>query len=285
MLMGERIRLAHEKGYGILTQGFVKKSRILPAHLAPWSDFNFDEWKPGFAMAAHRHDFLQVIHVLAGSLEVHWGKGWETLAPGMAHILPPGHPHRLRSPGGHRQFGLNFTRIPDARGILAEGLRLCVEPKVLRFPLSKVLEKSLMVWSPGTTWDSLQISHILEGHTLSFFEALRPKEGTKLAERILMALKSRGHGPLSVEEVARSVGVGRATLQRGCREHFGVGVAHLQERLRLERAAELLLHKSTAVGEISESLGYPDIFSFSRAFKRVYGKSPRAFRTERQPPG
>ena len=45
-------------------------------------------------------------------------------------------------------------------------------------------------------------------------------------------------------------------------------------RLRMNRAAELLIDDGLMVKEVADKLGFPDAFTFSRAFKRIHGVPP-----------
>lgn len=49
-------------------------------------------------------------------------------------------------------------------------------------------------------------------------------------------------------------------------------------RFRMEKAAEALTTTGASVGDISLSVGYANPLHFSRAFKNVYGVSPREYR-------
>ena len=59
---------------------------------------------------------------------------------------------------------------------------------------------------------------------------------------------------------------------------FGVLPKLYIDKLRLNKAAELLAETSMSVAEISEMMGYQDPFHFSRRFKSVIGFSPRQYR-------
>ncbi len=48
-------------------------------------------------------------------------------------------------------------------------------------------------------------------------------------------------------------------------------------RLKMDRAAELLLHSSLMVKEVAAAVGFEDAYHFSRVFKRVRGLSPTEF--------
>jgi AraC-like DNA-binding protein len=252
---------------------------MIQSGFRPWSDHNFNQWSPGAVMDRHAHPFLQSIQVLEGVLEVDWGSGWRSLGPGEVHVLPPRAGHRLRSPRGHRQFGLNFSPAGDERGLLAALLRACQAPLILRLPFPRSWERSLTL-SPRAPGDlqALRLAHALEEYTLALIAALTPREESALASRLLSLFSEQLEHPLTVPEAARRLGISRAALQRLCQAHFSCGAVHLQERMRLERAAMELLHSDLPVGVVAERFGYPDLFRFSRSFKRVHGLSPLAWR-------
>ena len=46
----------------------------------------------------------------------------------------------------------------------------------------------------------------------------------------------------------------------------------------MAKASDMLVTTNRSVGEIGEAVGYPNLLHFSRAFKGVYGVSPRDYR-------
>lgn len=50
------------------------------------------------------------------------------------------------------------------------------------------------------------------------------------------------------------------------------------DRLRLEKAAEMLRQNRMSVGEVAEALGYSSPFHLSRAFRELFGFRPRRTR-------
>ena len=49
-------------------------------------------------------------------------------------------------------------------------------------------------------------------------------------------------------------------------------------RLKIQKACELLKTTDQTIREVGESLGFPDPFYFSRLFKKIMGFSPRTYR-------
>ncbi|MCJ8013261.1 AraC family transcriptional regulator [Paenibacillus sp. KQZ6P-2] len=83
---------------------------------------------------------------------------------------------------------------------------------------------------------------------------------------------------LRVETVAGMFGLHRSHFSHVFAQKVGVSPQQYVQRLRLTRAGELLMDVSLQIGEIASSVGYPDLYTFSRAFKRYHGCSPSDYR-------
>lgn len=247
----------------------------LPA-APPYDNLNFFRWEPGRAMEWHAHPHLQAIQVLEGALEVDWGAGWRRVGPGSVHLLPAGVRHRLRS-AGHLQFGLNFQAADDARGLLAWLRAACPRPLVVPCPAPPGCLAALRaIESVDAPADRLAAAGELDRWCLALGGGLHGHDpGTA---RLLAALRERLDRPLRVPEVARALGLSRVGVQRLAQRSHGTGVAHLHERLRLERAAQLLATTGLAAGLIARRCGFRDGAHLSRRFRVRYGAAPTAWR-------
>ena len=242
----------------------------------PYGDLNFHRWEPGRAMELHGHAFLQAIQVLEGMLEVDWGDGWRRLGPGAVHLLPAGARHRLRS-AGHLQFGLNFQAEDDARGLLAWLRTACVRPLVLACPAPPgCLEALRAIESVDAPGDRLAAAAELDRWCLALAAALRGRDAA--GSRLLAALRLCLDRPLRVPEIARRLGLSRIGVQRLAQRSHATGVAHLHERLRLERAAQLLAGSDLAAAAIAVRCGFRDGAHLARRFRARYGAPPAAWR-------
>ncbi|MFY9636493.1 MAG: AraC family transcriptional regulator, partial [Cellulosimicrobium cellulans] len=87
--------------------------------------------------------------------------------------------------------------------------------------------------------------------------------------------------PWTVESLAGSVGVSRASLARRFHERVGKPPMAYLNQWRLAKAADLMSDPRLTLSSISRQIGYGSPFSFSAAFKRRYGVSPQEYRRRR----
>lgn len=84
---------------------------------------------------------------------------------------------------------------------------------------------------------------------------------------------------ISVSEIADSLGISRAYLNRIFQQELNVSIQNYLIDLRMNKAANLLASTMLSIKEISNQVGYNDQLVFSRAFKKVLGMSPKNYRT------
>jgi len=83
---------------------------------------------------------------------------------------------------------------------------------------------------------------------------------------------------LSISEIAAQCGVGDCYFRRLFQEYSGESPMNFRQRLRIERAKQLLLSEEQyTVGEIAQELKFSDIYHFSKTFKKYCGVSPTGF--------
>lgn len=83
---------------------------------------------------------------------------------------------------------------------------------------------------------------------------------------------------ITVEDVAKFVRLHRTYLSKIFTKEVGMPPSNYLIKTRLDRGKRLLLESALSVTEIALSVGYPDIYSFTRAFTRCFGVSPNGIR-------
>lgn len=85
------------------------------------------------------------------------------------------------------------------------------------------------------------------------------------------------HGKARADEIARHLGVSQRTFARRL-SHEGLTFSNVLENLRADLANRYLNEGELPVSQIAWLLGYREVGSFSHAFKRWTGKTPREAR-------
>ena len=85
---------------------------------------------------------------------------------------------------------------------------------------------------------------------------------------------------ISVEDIAASCGLNRSYFGKIFHENMGKSPQEFLISYRMTKATELLKLTGLSIADIGNAVGYPNQLHFSRAFKNVYGISPRQWRYE-----
>ncbi|MEW6501797.1 MAG: helix-turn-helix domain-containing protein [Thermodesulfobacteriota bacterium] len=110
----------------------------------------------------------------------------------------------------------------------------------------------------------------------SFAPILDHRDGAVLA--VQHRLEREFAKPLSLAEMAAWVHLSPRTLQRRFRAATGDSPLGYLQRLRLGKAQERLENTQLPLEEIVVEVGYGDLSSFRRLFRRQYGLSPARYR-------
>ena len=95
----------------------------------------------------------------------------------------------------------------------------------------------------------------------------------------LRMMRDNPGGAWTIAHLARAVGLSRTSFAVRFRHAVGEPPMTHLTRLRLSGGAGYLTSTSRTIGDIAHEVGYDNEASFSKAFKRSYGRSPGAFRT------
>lgn len=90
------------------------------------------------------------------------------------------------------------------------------------------------------------------------------------------------HGTGSLDDAARSVGLGRRRFTELFREIAGESWRRRVQRLRLEQACRLLETTQRSVTMIAFECGFEELSHFHHCFKAVHGITPREYRVRRR---
>lgn len=87
---------------------------------------------------------------------------------------------------------------------------------------------------------------------------------------------------VTIEQIAEHVGVDRAHFSRKFHSTFLISPAKYLQNLKINEAKRLLEQTTYNLSIIAQSIGYTDMSTFSKAFKKTAGIPPREYRFRHQ---
>lgn len=131
----------------------------------------------------------------------------------------------------------------------------------------------------------------LIGHLYMFIDYLsrsaaeiKLHQGSKLRDfyihEALVFIEQNFQNDISVEDIAEVCGLNRTYFGKIFKETVGKSPQEFLINYRMAKAADLLKLTKLSIGDISTAIGYCNQLHFSRAFKNVYGISPKKWRVQ-----
>ena len=126
-----------------------------------------------------------------------------------------------------------------------------------------------------------ELEQFSENILCSCIESFQKKEKgySSNVEKAIEFIKSNYMRELSIEDVASSVFLSSGYLSIIFKEETGYTILEYITHIRMQKAGELLRnHMDWKVKEVAEQLGYHNVQSFIRFFKKYYGETPVTYR-------
>ena len=131
----------------------------------------------------------------------------------------------------------------------------------------------------------------LIGHLYIFIDALlRSSNSTQITKgntlrdfyikEAISYIEQNFQNEITIEDISKFCGLNRSYFGKIFHENIGKTPQEFLISYRMTKAAELLKLTDLPIADIGNAVGYPNQLHFSRAFKNVYGKSPRQWRYE-----
>lgn len=181
-----------------------------------------------------------------------------------------------------------LTRELEAAGTLPLDLQGAGTEQVRRI-LGIVQEMMFEQVTQRLGWEALLIARLTDLAVLSLRRtcgAIRidrlDESGTRVA-LYAARLKTEFYTAVSLDDAARSVGLGRRRFTELFREITGESWRRHIHRLRMDYAEKLLTSTERSVTAIAFECGFEELSHFHHSFKATYGTTPVAFRQRFRP--
>ena len=202
---------------------------------------------------------------------------------GMAFLLFPGewHMYQPDQSTGWQELWVGFRGLDAERLMTRFFAKETAVVEVGQLDALKDTMDQLLHWVPQPIAgrDQIAASHI--PLALAFLRAgYTPENHTTQNEsqRIILAkseLLQNIYGRTDLDALATKLGMSYSSFRSSFKRHTGYAPREFENRMKLNRSRDLLLQEGKSVSETASILGYTSVYYYSRAFKKLFGRSPK----------
>ena len=138
-------------------------------------------------------------------------------------------------------------------------------------------------WASSDELDRLQVTGLFYQLVYEQFRQWKMArqqqiESLELAEQIEAYIQEHYAHSISMENMAAHFHYSTHYLARVFKRKYGCSPMDYVIQTRINRAKHLLSETEAQIREVAESVGYKDLFYFSRMFKRTTGETPAQYK-------
>lgn len=259
----------------------------------------------------HRHNYVEVIYVLEGSVTNLIGEKEVVVKKGELLFLNQYTRHAIL-PAGETDIAVNFIILPEffdvATGMIGSGNVLAdflvnilrknrEEGEYLHFKVSDVLQvQNLlenMIYSLvhnrendhiiNQTTMGLVFLHLLD--SVPYAETRIPNQYENMMIMTVFKYIEQQYPTATLTHLCQEVHQPMHTMSKMIKSATGCTFKELLQRKRLNKAVKLICDTDLPVNDIIAAVGYENNSYFHRIFKERYHLTPRAFRLENRKTG
>lgn len=114
---------------------------------------------------------------------------------------------------------------------------------------------------------------------------MEKKESANLyVSKSISYIQKNYQNPITVKEIAEYLSLNRSYLTEVFMKTIHFSPQHFLMKFRITKATEFLVNTDLTIENIAYSCGYSNVYSFSKAFKKVTGCSPAQYRKQTRIP-
>lgn len=220
-------------------------------------------------VAAHSHPFSQCELILKGPVyaRIKGKTKAKRINSGELLFIPPGTVHSFYYPAGKESWlTIRYT-------LENEQTEVSVLTKEESSGLFESLQRLLPAGDPSQ--DKITASeHVLQALHSLITETGITTSKPDVTDRIQEYISNNAEAPLTLTDVADEFGYSTGRLSVLYRQKTGTTVKQEIDIRRAKFAEQLLKYSDLNVSEVAKRLDFPNVYSFSRFYKRVNGCPP-----------
>lgn len=202
------------------------------------------------------------------------------IAPGDCYILFPGDTiiHKADSLNPRKGYwcaidGLDLGFIFKEAGITSDNP---FTPKELFPELCACIQKMVCEWGKGDAGESLRETACIYEFLGILMKSKKAAVFDDRIERAIGLMETKYHENLSIDQIAREVGLERSYFSILFKEKTTVSPYQYLTALRIYKACNLMEKEGCSITEAAIATGF-DPCNFARVFKKIIGKTPSEY--------
>ncbi|GEM_PF-1062744 len=250
-----------------------KSDQKLSVSLLYWEH---DCSKKGRVSESHMHSFWQIEIVNNGHILIKMLPESIVLNPGDIFLIPPSVLHSFY----YIESGIDVWTIKfELHGIekLYAGtiIKKSYETNILIESLLNILNNNPQL----TSQSGFAVEYILAGIVhIQCKQSTDQLQYSIIVNKVKHFLEQNNEYGLTIDKIAKSIGYSKNYLASIFHKETGTTIKKMIDEERIKNAERMLKYSRFNISEIAYNLGFSDVFTFSRFFKRIKGKSPREYR-------
>lgn len=210
---------------------------------------------------------------------------------GMLFYICPGVPHSIELDSGepigffsvHFSYAqISFNDNQWAVGNKAKAISLPPAQELKDYyPIEELFKKLVDSWNEKLPGYEFITRTLLQQLFIAIYQNIRKQNQnysiSLKIETIIQYMHQHVHDKITLPELSERVHVSPFYLSRTFKEATGYSVIGYFNKMKMDKAKELLIEGDKKVKEIAQELGFTDEFYFSRMFKKTEGVSPSEF--------
>jgi AraC family L-rhamnose operon transcriptional activator RhaR len=258
-----------------------------------------------FQMSLHSHEFIELAYVAEGKGFHHVENEVQSIHKGQLFMIPVGVPHVFRPSSMDALktplivynciFSLqlidSLTSFITDKPIIAylQGLKeetltyhhvFDADGTIEKLFLSLYREYSFQQSGSFTFLKTLLLQLIVTIHRLENFQFHKPINKPAQFLQIIQYMEQTFAEELTLSLLTGLFQWSERHLQRLFKQHTGQTFNHYLQNLRIQKSCELLRHSQLNISMVAEAIGYKDMKSFNKLFKRIVGLAPSSYRQQ-----
>jgi AraC-like DNA-binding protein len=227
----------------------------------------------------HLHDYSQILFPLQGSMRIAIDGRSDVVSSNSIAVIPEHSVHDFEPSRDCCMLILDVEAATFSRDALPAVLN---DQARIVTPIEPFLWRLFSLLGTEVDADAKRAADAMHV-VLTGLKLVRPATATSTprADHRILAT-THGVSETSVAEMARSAGLGQSQFHALFRATTGQSPKQFRLRKLLDRAVDRLITTTDPITEIAYGLGYQNVSSFNRLFRRRFGVTPTEFRASRR---